>query len=274
MPEPFLIDVYGQFSPGRLRIEWHDERRPPDPDLDALVARVWKEQTNASRRAGAVLFNGQLARYLRHRVADGILSIDVGPTDYANFLATNLLNHSRGQEWGWQLFSNPIGTSALPVTSDGFLLLGRRSERVAFHAGHVHAFGGGLEAGERRADNTIDAFASIRRELHEELALGPEDVREIRCMGLIRDAVIRQPELVFGVVLGLTREETAGRLDSDDPHQEHVAILACPDAPQAILPFIRSNPPVTPVAMGALCLHVRCHFGEASYSHIVQAVSA
>jgi len=273
MPEPFLIDVYGQFAPGRLRVVWRDEPRPPHPALDALVARTWEDQVQAHCRAGGMLFNGQLARYLRHHLADGLLTIDVGPTDYANFLATNLLNGARGQGWGWHLFSNPIGTSALPISSDGFLLLGRRSQRVAFHAGYAHTFGGGLEAGERRADDTIDAFASIQRELHEELALAPADIQEILCLGFIRDPAIQQPELIFDASLRLTSDQAAGRLNGDDPHQEHAAVLACRDTPDAILPFIRANPPITPVAIGALCLHGRRRFGEPWYERTIGSLS-
>lgn len=269
MPEPFLIDAYGQFPPGRLCLHWYDEPRPPAPALDALIAETWQAQVEARRQAGGILFNGQLARYLRHRVQDGCLSIDVGPTDYANFMSTNLLNHHRGDEWGWELFSNPIGTSATLMTADGWILLGRRNDRVAWHAGYVHNFGGGLEAGERRADGSIDGFESIQRELREELALRPEDTTRMVCLGLIRDPTIRQPELIFDVHLCLRREDLAGRLNPDDPHEEHTATLACRNAPEAILPFIRSNTPITPVAVGALCLHGRHAFGEAWYQRTI-----
>jgi hypothetical protein len=275
VPDPFLIDVYGCFGPDRLRIAWHDEPRPPHADLDALVARTWAGQTRAARESGRILFNGQLARYLRHRLEDGVLVIDVGPTDYANFLATNLLNYPRGEEWGWHLFSNPIGTSAAPITSDGWILLGRRNARVAFHAGYVHAFGGGLEAADRRPDGSVDAFESIRRELHEELGLVDTDLKEgrVSCLGLIRDPTIRQPELVFESPLRRTREEMVDRLNLSDPHQEHAALLACRDEPDAIVPFIRTNTPITPVAIGVLLLHGRQHFGESWYERAFRELS-
>lgn len=272
MPEPFLIEVYGQFGPGRLRIIWRDEERPPHPALDALVAQTWERQLSAARSSGRMLFNGRLARYLCHHLENGTLVIDAGPTDYANFLATNLLNCERGQEWGWGLFSNPIGTSAAPVTSDGWILLGRRNQRVAFHASYAHTFGGALEPGDRRPDGLIDAFDSIRRELREELALGDADLEPdgIVCLGLIRDPAIRQPELVFEAPVRLSREEAAGRLNLADPRQEHTALLACRDEPGAIVPFIRANTPIAPVAIGALCLHGRRQFGEAWFEQAMR----
>ena len=274
MPEPFLIDVSGQFRPGQLHVRWQDEPRPPHAALDSLVAKTWEEQTAACRQSGRLLFNGRLVRYLRHRVRDGVLSIDAGPTDFANFLATNLLNWPRGQEFGWDMFSNPIGSSAVPITSDGRLLLGRRNQRVIFHAGYVHVIGGGLEAVDCREDGTADAFSAARRELIEELALAPEEIGEVLCLGMIRDPTIRQPELIFDAALHLTWDEVAARLDPNDPHQEHTKLLACPDEPDAILPFIRANAPVTPVAVGLLCFHGRLWFGQAWYDDAIRELAA
>jgi hypothetical protein len=96
---------------------------------------------------------------------------------------------------------------------------------------------------------------------------------QLLCLGLIRDPAIRQPELVFEGPLRLTRDEAAGRLNLSDPHQEHAALLACPDEPGAIVPFIRANTPITPVAVGALCLHGRRRFGEAWYDGAMRELS-
>lgn len=269
MPAAFLIEEYGPFGPGQVQLRWLDEPRPADAVLDDLVHRTWNRQVELRRRRGAMIFNGRLARYLRHRVVEGVLAIDVGPTDYANFLTTNLLNWPRGDELGWDLFSNPIGTSCMPLTADGWLLFGRRNDRVAYHAGHTHTFGCGLEAGDHDGGHGIDAFASILRELREELHVAEWELQEMLCLGLIRDPSIRQPELVFDVPLSLTREEVTRRFQPHDPHQEHVALLACRDAPEAIAAFIEAIQPITAVAVGALCLHGRRAFGEPWYRQIL-----
>ena len=215
----FTVDAFGVFGPGRVRVVWRDEPRPTNAPLDALVDRTWAEALHEAERSGAVLFNGQLARYLRHRVQEEALYIEVGPTDYAQFMSTNYLNHARGDEFGWDLFSNPIGTTATLVTRDGWLLYGRRSKRVACHAGYVHTFGGGLEAGERNAAREFDVFGSVRRELAEELGLRAAEISSMVCLGLIRDATIRQPELIFDAHLTLTRAEVETRLVHDRQHE-------------------------------------------------------
>jgi hypothetical protein len=258
---PFLVDALGCFSPGQVVVRWRDEPRRANAALDGLVARVWAEQ----QRTGKRLFNGRLVRYLQHQVRDGTLVIDAGPTDYANFMATNLFNWQRIDQIGPHLFSNPIGTSGTPQTADGWLLFGRRNQRVGFHAGFAHTFGGGLEPGDCRPDGTLDAFGSIARELHEELRIDASDLVERVCLGLIRDPTIRQPELVFDMRLAVTREEIASRFQLDEPDQEHTELLACRDHPEAILAFIREYQPITPVAIGALCLHGRARFGVEWY---------
>ncbi|MEP0841874.1 MAG: hypothetical protein HRF43_04100 [Phycisphaerae bacterium] len=270
MPAPFSIDAFGPFAPGHLVIRWIDEPRRRDKTLDELVRNTWETETERARRTGRMLFNGQLARYLGHRVDGRTLSLEVGPTDYANFLATNLLNARRGRELGWDLFSNPVGTSCTPITADGWLLFGRRGPAVAFHAGCCHTIGGGLEAAEKDADGRIDAFASILRELREELGVASSEVAGMECLGLIRDPAILQPELIFDLDLKLTRAEVLERFEPAAEGQEHTDLPACRNEPEAVLPFLRANRPITAVATAALCLHGRRKFGEAWYERTLR----
>ncbi len=264
----FVVDACGVFAPGQVRVVWRDEPRAAHAQLDELVARAWAEAVREAKRSGAVLFNGQLARYLRHRVEAGTLHIEVGPTDYAQFMGTNYLNHARAAEFGWELFSNPIGTTATLITADGWLLYGRRSERVACHAGYIHTFGGGLEADERDANGEFDAFGSVLRELGEELGLVQSEISLMVCVGLIRDAAIRQPELIFDAHVNLTRAEVEARLVHDH-EREHDAVAACRNEPDAIVPFITTADLIAPVAVGALCQHGRRCFGEEWYEDAV-----
>lgn len=264
---PFLVDAYGLFRGSQLRIEWRDEPRAPHPELDQLIQRTWIEQLAASRRMGGHLFNGQLARYLRHRLHQETLCIDVGPTNYAEFMGTNYLHPHRGEEFGWDLYSNPIGTSATVITSDGWLIYGRRNQKVACHPGYVHNLGGSLEAHDRRPDGTLDAFASMARELHEEAGIREEETDELVCLGLIRDPFVRQPELIFDATVSLTREQLSCRIQSGD--DEHTHLEACQDQADKVIEFIRMTDKFAPIAVGALCLHGRRRFGEDWFQQIL-----
>lgn len=243
-------------------VHWTDSPRPSTPELEQLIEQSWQEALARSAQTGAILFNGKLVRWLGHRVEDGVLHIDAAPTDYRDFVGTNLYNRHRVAEFGRDRFSNPIGTTATVVSDDGWLLYGRRSHRVAWHAGHLHTFGGALEAADVRPDGTIDPFAAVRRELREELRLDEEHLADTVCVGLIHDHEIWQPELLFETRVPLSRDDMLGRLDRADPHQEHTAIEYVRDEPEALVPFLRSAAPVAPVAIGAICLHGRHRWGR------------
>jgi hypothetical protein len=268
----FMVDLAACFEPGQVRVAWSSEVPPADPALEAMIARTWDDCVREARAGGIDLFNGRLARYLRHRVDNGILRIEVGPTDYAAFLGTNYHNPHRAAEFGWEHYSNPLGTSATVITSDGWLLYGRRSRYVACHAGYVHTFGGGLEADECEPIGHCDIFDSILRELEEELSLAGEDIERAICVGLIRDAIVRQPELIFDVHVRPSREQLEKRLEASPSAQEHDAIVAVRDEPETAVPFILAHRPIAPVAVGALLLHGRRRFGEAWYEAAMVAL--
>jgi hypothetical protein len=270
---PFAVDAFGEFPPGRVRVHWSDAPRPSTPELERLIDESWRQASASSKRTGAILFNGKLVRWLGQRVEDGVLHIDAGPTDYRDFVGTNLYNNRRIAEFRRERFANPIGTTATILSSDGWLLYGRRSHRVAWHAGCLHTFGGALEAADVRPDGTIDVFAAVHRELAEELLLTDEHIAGTVCVGLIHDHEIWQPELLFETQVQLTRAELLGRLDHADAHQEHTAIECVRDEPDALVPFIRTAAPIAPVAIGAVCLHGRRRWGRDWFDPVIAALT-
>jgi len=268
----FIVDLAGCFEPGQVRIARTDEDMPANPALEAMIARTWDACLREARVRDIELFNGRLARYLRHRVDGGMLIVEVGATDYAAFLGTNYYNAYRAAEFGWENYANPLGTSATLITSDGWLLYGRRSRRVACHAGYVHTFGGGLEFAEVEPGSRCDVFGSVLRELREEVSLTADEVERMVCIGLIRDAALRQPELIFDVHVRATRGQLEARLEASTSAHEHDALVALRDEPEAAVPFILAHRPIAPVAVGAICLHGLSRFGMAWYEATVCAL--
>jgi len=266
MQIPFDILVCGRFPCGSLTVLWTDAPRESTAEIDALIADEWERQTAAARRDDRVLFNGDLLRYVRHAVrpdASGVVfELTVGPSCYRDFVGTNLYNRHRKDEWSWQRFSNPVGTTATVLTGDGRICYGLRSRRVAWHAGCVHTFGGALEGQDRAADGSIDAFAALARELHEELGLRTEELGDLVCVGLIRDREIHQPELLLETRVELTAAQLRERWESAEARDEHDDLVTLPDEPDAVVPFIQACGPIAPVATGALLLHGRQEWGE------------
>jgi hypothetical protein len=288
---PFVIDVRGEFTPSLVRITYDPAPRPTTPQLERLIAVEWQRQTALARQSDRVLFNGELLRYVRHEVAserprameanqtpsqipNPILHLTVGPTCYRDFVGTNLYNNRRLGEFEWRLFANPVGTTATLVTRDGLIAYGRRSPRVAYHAGHVHTFGGAFEACDQAPDGSIDPFGSLCRELVEELAVPRDELVDLCCVGLIRDKEIHQPEMLFEAHIKMTATELRHRWQSAEHRDEHDEIVTLPDRPEAIVPFIQSCGPIAPVAIGALFLHGHRSWGESWFRRAASDLGA
>lgn len=275
---PFVIDVLGRYPPSQVQTTFSDTPRPTTPELEALIETEWVRQTAVARQTDRVLFNGPLLRYIAHTVgapADGdaeVFHLCVGPTSYRDFVGTNLYNHHRLGEIDWTLFANPVGTTATLTTADGQICYGRRSSRVAYHAEHVHTFGGALEARDQGPDGSIDPFGSLCRELVEELGVAREELRDLLCVGLLRDKEIHQPEMLFEAGLDLTAEELRGRWESAESQAEHNALVTLADEPGAIIPFLNHCGPIAPVAVGALLLHGLLRWGDDWFNRTAASV--
>jgi len=288
---PFVIDAFGSFPPDRVHVHFDPSPRPTTVLLEDVIAKEWQRQMARAKRENHMLFNGSLMRYVNHAItpniaatldhatdhqtttaspnsprrkpADLAFHLTIGPTCYRDFVGTNLFNHHRLKEFGWHRFANPIGTTATLITRDSHICYGRRSAQVAYHALHVHTFGGGLEESDRAADGTIDPFASLCRELDEELSLSRDELEDLVCVGLLRDKEICQPEMLFEAGVDLTVEELRAKWATATSRDEHQEIIAFPDEPDAIVPFIQGCDAIAPVAVGALFLHGRRRWGQA-----------
>ncbi len=261
----FSIEFVQRFTTEQLSQNWNDTLRPTTPAIEECIARTWETELALARESERMLYNGDLVRLVEARVAPGRLHLELGPTCYRDFLGTNLHHAATVSRTGVEHLANPLGISSTVITRDGFLVFGRRSGRVAFHAGHLHTFGGLLEASDRDADGRFDVFGAAVRELTEELGVRKDEIVEIIIAGLVRDRSILQPEMLFEATLNLNREELRARFDPTLPDQEHTGLEFVHDEPEAIVPFVRRSAPVAPVAAAAMLLHGRHAWGADWY---------
>ena len=246
----------GNWPEGAVETRWAEApataARPPVPEVEAAIERAWAE---ALARPGVHLFDGPMCRLESSSVGpDGRLRLVLSATSYKTFLGTNLTHPELADRHGPQVLANPVGVSALLESADAdpFLLLGRRNDSVAYYPARVHPFAGALEPRDRS-----DVFAAVRRELREELSLDPADAADLRCVGLVEDNALRQPELVFLARCRLTRALLESRLDPVE-HRGAYAVEANAPAIEAAL----SDRALTPVAAAALLLWARVRLAD------------
>jgi hypothetical protein len=241
-----IIRETGCWSPGQVVATEVASTRAIVPEVEQTIDRAWAA---ASARLGPKLFDGPMLRLERCEASPDALRLWVSPTSYKPFLGTNLENPHVAEG----ARANPIGLSAALVTSDGWLMLGRRNASVAYYPNRIHPFAGSLEPAEM-----ANVFDGVMRELEEELRFTPSDVAELHCIGLIEDARLRQPELIFSATSTRTRADVEAMMDAG----EHHACVAVETTPEAIAATM-SHALLTPVAVGTLLLWGKVTFGDA-----------
>lgn len=146
----FFLDYVGLFDRSRVQVRWSDSKRPTNPDIEQIIEQTWAEQTRLAAEQGRNLFNGPLCRVINLEVQQSILQMTLGKVSYKEFVGTNLTNAQLRYVHGPDVLANPLGVSAAVVTSDGYVLMGRRSQTVYDAAGLIHPIGGTVEPADAR----------------------------------------------------------------------------------------------------------------------------
>lgn len=223
------------------------------PELSATIERVWNE---ARAQQGVDLFDGPLCRLEGFTADHGGLRLHLSPTSYRIFIGTNGRHPQWADDHGRQVMADPVGTSVILRSSDGVLVFGRRSQRVALYPGFAHPFGGTMEPPP--AGTAVDLLAEMRRELSEEVGISPDDLSDLRVIALIEDRRLRQPELIYAAQTALTAEAINRRLDL----HEHTGCWMLADDQRDIDGALSGNAVMTPVLAGALLCWGWQRFGE------------
>src|ERR1700733_4825254 len=232
--------LVGRWKPSQITISWTADSRPIIPEIEQLIEQSWQ---TAMSRPGVLLFDGPMCRLESFESRDDHLHLQLSRTGYKVFMGTNLSHAELADQYGPTVLANPIGLSAALISSDNYLLLGRRNANVAYYPSRVHPFAGALEPSER-----LDVFEEVRRELREELALKDSDVREIVCSGMAQDLSLRQPEMIFVVRANCNRQRIESQLD----HEEHHGVWMSRIDHSSIEAALASDEQFTPIARAAI----------------------
>lgn len=237
----------GDWSRGQVSVGWISSRRRIVPEVEDAIERAWAKE---SARLGDGLFDGPMCRLEQWSVSDGRLNLLLSRTSYKPFLGTNLHNASLAAGFGGAVLANPVGLSCVLESSDGWLLLGRRNDSVAYYPNRVHPFAGALEPPGESGDWNL--FGEMMRELEEELSMTAAQIADLHCIGLIEDPALRQPELIFRAISNRKRTALECTLDPSEHHAIYPIRAGQAEVVRAI-----EDPALTPVAAGALILWQR-----------------
>ncbi|MCL2700131.1 MAG: hypothetical protein FWE88_00390 [Phycisphaerae bacterium] len=257
----FFLDVVGRYAPGEVVLLPSPRARESDPKIEEAIERTWQEQMARAQREGRRLFDGRLARLVCYEPLPHRLELTLGQTTYREFLGTNLYNAALRYTYGGDVLGDPLGVSAAILTADNYILLGLRSETVAFHAGRVHPVGGMLEL---TADGTpTEPFQAVLDEIEQETGLQRTDLISPLCLGIVRDRKIVQPELVFWLRASAAASDVRARWPHAHDAHEHTDFVAIRSDATSVIEFIQNrHDDLTPLALATLLLHGQHTWGS------------
>jgi 8-oxo-dGTP pyrophosphatase MutT (NUDIX family) len=249
LPGMFAVLSLGDWPPGQVHLDWTTNSRRLLPDVESAIELAWQQ---ALQRPGALLFDGPMCRLERWDAQPDQLHLTLSPCNYKTFFGTNMTHPEFAEKFGPYVLANPVGLSTALCSFDGSLLLGHRTQNVAYYPGRIHPFAGSLEPKDH------DVFTAMRRELHEELSLTDTELSDLRCLGIISDNQLRQPELIFTANSPLNSSQIISRLDTTEHRAAHT-IPATADGIEAALATDCEE--MTPVAIASILLWGRRRFG-------------
>jgi 8-oxo-dGTP pyrophosphatase MutT (NUDIX family) len=244
------IRALGPWNSARVKCARGESSFAPPAIVRAEIEQVWSVM---SQKPGVHLFDGRMCRLESFAADDGELQMVLSETSYKSFAGTNMHNPQFGTQYGEAAMANPLGISVALISGDGFLVLGRRNERVAYYPGRIHPFAGALEP-----EDGMDVFGAIRRELAEELNLGEPALAQLTCLGMAEDRGLVQPELICYAEVEKILDELRGEVDE----VEHDAIVPIAVSPDVFERELASAKLYTPIALATILLCGRERFGN------------
>ncbi len=122
----------------------------------------------------------------------------------------------------------------------------------AFSSGMIQGIPAGTINPARTDKSPLQAFY---RELGEETGLSPEEIRDVRFLGMVRDRMYGQLAIAYGynTVMGLT--DFAKRMKNAPNSREYTETVPIPNRISAVYRFVKTSKNTTSHCKGAVALH-------------------
>lgn len=247
MTLPFIQHLTHTIPIDAIAISWSPVPFTPPPTVADQIASAWESAQRAAALHGRHLFSGSMTRLMGWSAGPTALHLDLGPTDYRTFVGTNLLHPEIAERYSTNALANPLGISIAVITSDNQIVLQKRSQYVFELPGYYHVGGGNVEPIDVAGPNAPGIAETVRRELDEELAIKPDQIANLICLGLAENANVHKPDLLVASHITLSSTEIATRQNSE--YSELVFIAGEP----ILTSFLTENAQQTSPA-GIACL--------------------
>lgn len=252
----FHLLVIGPWSRADVVCALSDEPMARNAETERLIAEAWDERAKRAAERGQLFFAGPMCG-LRSWSTDGqSLQLGFGMTDYREFVGTNVAHPEIAERFGETYLANGAGVCSAIETTDGQLVLHRRSGRVFEHPNMLHFCGGSLEPVETQSGPIADPFVVMTREIEEEMAIPATAIAEMSCLGLARDGHSLKPDVLLRTKLSIAASDVTAI--SGDEHSELVLVPA--DGPTLSAWLTDHWAEIAPAGQALFAAYMACNF--------------
>jgi 8-oxo-dGTP pyrophosphatase MutT (NUDIX family) len=232
-----------------------------------MIRDAWRDAERAAAATGCSLFPGPLCRLIRYQRDSSRFQLQLGPTDYREYLGTSRNWIRISQQFPGngvtRYLANPLAVCAVVHTTDRKLVLARRSSRTMEHPGYWHFPAGHVDPRQHLFGARVNVFKAALDELFEETGCQGE-LGSTVCLGLVRFRTTMKPELVFSVAV----PHTSAAFKESLLNEEHDQLRFIPDTAESILELLStSSNSLVPIGRTALSLYASWRHGHTSGFH-------
>jgi len=199
----------------------------PSEDVRKAKNKKIKEMEKRAKEMGQNFFLGKMwsKRYVFKKPGRR-LNLGLQECDYGDYISTNRSLDDPDvwgmvKKYGWGSLANILGTNNTIVTSDGYVLLGKRSESVDSYQGCFGVVGAGSANPKKHG---TDVIKTILSEVNEESGIPEDSIKEIEIWGIGAGLYEMHRKLVSNVYVDLNIKEVENYLRDARDRWEHKEI--------------------------------------------------
>jgi hypothetical protein len=189
------------------------------PEIAEMIEKSWESRPQDEK----YFYDGTVYSMIEYSFINPILKCKVQKTSFKAFYGSNIKNNEKIVNKS--ILANAIAACVVIYSNDGYILVGKRSQKVAEDNEYWHVIGGTMEGvefkDERVPENPYDL---IKKEILEEVSITPNDIEDLHCIGFGLSKHNHKYEFLFECKTNLTRhdllEKAKSTRDVIDEHSE------------------------------------------------------
>ncbi len=208
-----------RFSREDIVFETSKELKHYPEHIKQLIEDTWEKLQQSTPNPEKYLYNGIVYSLCDYKLLNDKLVLKVQPTDYKSYIGTNIQNIKIIKDKN--NLANILAACVVPITSDDYCIVGKRSNKLAEGTAQWHVVGGTVES---KDDNLLEPehpYDLILKELKEEINVSENQINDLVCTGFGLSIYNNKPEFLFKARLSIGIEQLRSIINLAKDYDEH-----------------------------------------------------